>query len=200
MSAHSLPGQTLAGALWPETRASRGARFVVLALVGSALMTLSAKTQIPFFPVPMTLQTFALMAISAAFGSRLAAATMLVYVAEGALGLPVFSGTPEKGIGLAYMLGGTGGYLVGFVFAAFLVGFVAERGGSRSVIRLGAAMLAGDVIVFGFGLAWLGLLFGWDQPILEWGLYPFIHGDLIKIALAACGVPAAMALIRRIKG
>lgn len=200
MSAFSIPSRTVAGALWPETTASQAVRFVVLALVGSALMTLAAKTQVPFYPVPMTLQTFALMAISAAYGSRLAAVTMLVYLAEGALGLPVFAGTPEKGIGLAYMMGGTGGYLVGYVFAAFLVGFVAERGGSQSVIKLGAAMFIGNVIIFGLGLAWLGMLFGWDKPILEWGLYPFVYGDLTKIALAACGVPAVWALIKRIKG
>lgn len=197
MSAFSLSNRTVVGALWGETSA---VRFVVLALVGSALMTLAAKTQVPFFPVPMTLGTFALMAISAAYGSRLATATMLVYLAEGALGLPVFSGTPEKGVGLAYMMGGTGGYLVGYVFAAFIVGFVAERVGSQSVIKLGAAMLVGDIIIFGLGVSWLGVLFGWDKPVLEWGLYPFIYGDLTKIALAACGVPAVWAVIKRIKG
>ncbi len=200
MSALTLPGRTLADALWPETSAPQAVRFVVLALVGSVLMTVASKIQVPFFPVPMNLGTFAVMAISAAYGSRLAVATMLLFLAQGAMGLPVFVGTPEKGIGLAYMLGSTGGYLAGYVVAAFIIGYVAERVGPASVFKLGAAMLAGDVVIFALGVAWLGMLFGWDKPVLEWGLYPFIYGDLTKIALAACGVPAVWALISRLKG
>ncbi len=109
---------TLAGTLWPAGKAHALLRGLVLAVAGTALLTVSAKIQIPFYPVPMTMQTFVVLALGMAYGWRLGGATLLLYLAEGATGLPVFAGTPEKGIGLAYMLGGTGGYLAGFVLAA----------------------------------------------------------------------------------
>lgn len=166
-------------------------RGMVLAVAGTALLTIAAKIQVPFYPVPMTLQTFVVLALGMAYGWRLGAATLLLYLAEGALGLPVFAGTPEKGIGLAYMLGGTGGYLIGFVLAAAACGWLAERGWDRGVVRTAAAMLIGNAIIYVPGLLWLGGLFGWDKPILEWGLTPFLLGDLTKLALAAAVLPLA---------
>ncbi len=190
---------TLASAVWPPEKASGMVRNVILAIGGTALLTIAAKIQVPFYPVPMTMQTFVVLAIGMAYGWRLGGATMLLYMAEGAAGLPVFAGTPEKGIGLAYMLGGTGGYLIGFVLAAALCGWLAERGWDRSVAKTALAMLAGNAIIYVPGLLWLGGLYGWDKPILEWGLTPFILGDLTKLALAAAVLPLAWRWLGRPK-
>ena len=122
---------------------------------------------------------------------------MTLYLVEGAAGLPVFAGTPEKGIGLAYMLGGTGGYLVGFVLAAAVCGYLAERGWDRRVVTTALAMLIGNALIYIPGLVWLGSLFGWDKPIVEWGLTPFILGDLVKLALAAAILPLVWKTLRR---
>jgi len=164
---------------------------MVLAVAGTALLTISAKIQIPFYPVPMTLQTFVVLALGMAYGWRLGGATLLLSLAEGAAGLPVFAGTPEKGIGLAYMLGSTGGYLAGFVLAAAVCGWLAERGWDRNLIRTAAAMVIGNAVIYVPGLLWLGGLYGWDKPILEWGLTPFLAGDLAKLALATAVLPLA---------
>lgn len=183
---------TLAMTVWPvegDSLAKRIGRTVLLAVMGSMLLWASAKAHVPFYPVPMTMQTFAIMVIGMAYGWRLGTATVLLYLAEGALGLPVFSGTPEKGLGLVYMAGSTGGYLFGFVFAAAACGWLAERGWDRSVITTALAMFIGNVLIFIPGVLWLGVLFGWDKPILAWGLTPFILGGLVKIALAAAVLP-----------
>lgn len=178
---------TLAAALW------RGAdtlpRNAALALAGSIALCVSAKIQVPFYPVPMTTQPFVVLMVGMAFGWRLGAATVLLYLAQGALGLPVFAGTPEKGIGLAYMAGPTGGYLLGFVFAAALAGWLAERGFDRNVMLTAVAMLLGNAVIYIPGLLWLGAVVGWDKPVLEWGLTPFLFGDATKLALAALLMP-----------
>jgi biotin transport system substrate-specific component len=166
-------------------------RNVVLAIAGSLALWLSAKLQVPFYPVPMTMQTFVVLVIGTAFGWRLGAATVALYLAEGALGLPVFAGTPEKGIGLAYMAGPTGGYLLGYFPAAALCGFLANRGWDRRIGTMALSMLLGTVVIYAFGLSWLGTIVGWDKPILAWGLTPFILGDLLKLALAAAVLPLA---------
>jgi biotin transport system substrate-specific component len=195
-SSTTFPQQTLIGAVWPEGSLARPLRLALLALAGTALLTVSAKIQIPFWPVPMTMQTFAVLAIGMAYGWRLGGATVLLYLAEGAAGLPVFAGTPEKGIGIAYMMGGTGGYLLGFVLAAALAGWLAERGWDRSVATTALAMLIGNVVIYVPGLLWLGALFGWDKPILAWGLVPFLAGDLVKLLLAAAAMPLAWTAVR----
>lgn len=189
--------KSIASAFLPDDRVLKIATFVVLALAGSLVMAVSAKVKVPFYPVPMTLQTLALMAIVAAYGLRLGTATIILYLVEGAIGLPVFTGTPEKGIGLAYMMGPTGGYLAGYILAAIIVGFAVERGFSGKPFRLFGAMLVADAVVFALGIAWLGSLMGWDKPILAWGLYPFVLGDLVKIALAASEIAALDTLIAR---
>lgn len=160
-------------------------RQIALVAAGSALLTLSAKLSVPFFPVPMTFQSLVVLLIGAAFGPRLAAVTLATYLAQGAAGLPVFAGTPEKGIGLAYMAGPTGGFLLGFVLAAITVGWLTERGAGRRLWTAGLAMLAGTVAVYVPGLLWLGAAVGWDKPVLEWGLYPFVYGDVLKLVIAA---------------
>lgn len=201
MPSLSVTADTLAATLWPvgqaKPAAARALRNILLAVVGAQLIWLSAKIQVPFHPVPMTMQTFMVLGLGMAYGWRLGAATVLLYLAEGAMGLPVFAGTPEKGIGLAYMAGGTGGYLLGYVMAAGACGWLAERGWDRNVITAALAMLAGNVLIYVPGLLWLGILFGWDQPILEWGLTPFVLGDLAKLALAAAALPLAWKLVGR---
>jgi len=170
-----------------------------MALAGTALLTLCAKIQVPFFPVPMTMTTFAVLTIGMTYGWRLGTATLLLYLAEGAAGLPVFAGTPEKGIGLAYMMSGTGGYLLGYVMAAACCGWLAERGWDRHFGSTVLVMLIGNALIYVPGLLWLGALYGWDKPILEWGLTPFILGDVTKLALAATLMPIAWSLIRKWK-
>lgn len=160
-------------------------------LLGVAFITLCAKLRVPSWPVPMTLHTLAVMAIAVATGPRLATATFLAYLAAGAAGLPVFSGTPERGIGLAYMAGPTGGYLLGYLAASGLAGALAQRRGHVGRVL---AMLAGLAVTYAIGLPWLGLYVPLDQ-VIPLGFTPFILGDLINIAMVALGaalVPARL--------
>ena len=196
MPAASPARPTLAAVLWPQASLSPVLRMVALAVLGAVLLTVSAKVQIPFYPVPMTMQPLVVVLLGAAYGSRLGAATVLLYLAQGAAGLPVFAGTPEKGLGLAYMAGPTGGYLAGFVLAAFLVGRLAERGWNRAPVTAFAAMAAGLAAIYLPGVAWLATLIGADKA-LAFGLYPFLWGDLLKVALGTALLPAAWALTRR---
>jgi biotin transport system substrate-specific component len=185
---------TLIDSVWP--RESGGiVRLVLLAVVGSALMAISAKTSIPLEPVPLTMQTFAVLVIAMAYGARLAGATLLLYLAEGAVGLPVF----ESGAGIAYMAGPTGGYLFGFLVAAVLVGWLAERSWDRNVVLTFAANLAGTAIIFAFGVAWLSTLIGFEKAV-EAGFKPFVMVAFIKIALAAAVLPLVWKLAIRKRG
>jgi len=187
---------TLITALWPAGTRTRFLRLVLLAVAGSLLLTLSAKIQVPFWPVPMTMQTFAVLVIAMAFGPRLGAATVGLYLLEGAFGLPVFAGTPVKGIGLAYMAGPTGGYLVGMLAAAVLVGTLARRGWDRSIVGTLSAAFLGAVAIFVPGLLWLGVLIGFDKALMA-GLVPFLPAEGLKIVLAALLLPACWSVIRR---
>lgn len=193
--------RTLVDTIWPASTAlnamGNAVRVVLLTVTGSLLIWLAAKIQIPFYPVPLTMGTFAVLFIGMAYGWRLGSATVLLYLFEGAIGLPVFAGTPEKGIGIAYMLGGTGGYLFGYVVAAAVVGWLAERGWDKSILSTGIAMLVGNVLIYVPGLLWLGTLFGWDKPIIQWGLVPFVLGDVVKLALAATLLPITRAVFDR---
>ncbi|PSC04694.1 biotin transporter BioY [Alsobacter soli] len=189
MAAQSLP-TTLASAFWPARADAAGfARSVFLALVGTALLTLSAKIKVPFYPVPMTMQTLVVLVLGAAYGSRLAAATVVAYLLEGALGLPVFADTPERGVGLAYMMGPTGGYLLGFIAGAWLVGYLAERGFGRSLVGMGVAMTLGHAAIFAFGFGWLAMA---TSAHVAWtaGVVPFFAATALKTALGTALVPA----------
>jgi biotin transport system substrate-specific component len=190
--------QALAPSLLPQDRALRIAGLVLLAFAGSLLMWVSAKIKVPFYPVPMTLQTLALFGIAAAYGMRLGVVTIALYLIEGALGLPVFAGTPEKGIGIAYMFGPTGGYLASYMIAAAIVGYAVDHGLGRNPFKLFGAMLAAEVVILSMGAAWLAYLLGTEKA-LTFGVGPFIVTDLVKIALAACLVPALTALFSRAK-
>ena len=188
--------RALAVAVWPET-VNRAVQAAVLVVAGTAILAISAKTQVPFWPVPMTLQTLAVMAIAAAYGSNLAVATVIAYIAEGLAGIPVFAGAAA---GPAYVLGPTGGFLLAFVVGAAIVGFAADRGDSRSFAKLAIAMVLADVVIFALGLVWLGAAvpkIGYSAKLLSIGLYPFVLGDLLKIALASMLIPAVWGLVGR---
>jgi len=190
---------TLAHTLWPaQSSSGRTARNVLLALVGTLALTVSAKTQIPFWPIPMTMQTFVVLVIGMAYGSRLGAATVALYLLEGALGLPVFAGTPEKGVGLAYMMGPTGGYLLGFVVAAWVCGWLAERGFDRSPLKSLVAMSVGHALIFMFGVAWLAQLMGIEKAFIV-GVLPFWAATIVKTLLGVAVLPLAWKLVSRIK-
>lgn len=168
-----------------------------LMIVGSIALWVSAKISIPFYPVPLTMQTFVVLVIGMAFGWRLGAATILLYLTEGALGLPVFANTPERGIGLAYMIGPTGGYLLGFILATVTVGWLAERGWDRRISTSLAALTIGTTIIFLTGILWLGILLGWEKPIVALGVTPFILGAILKILLAATTLPLIWKFIQK---
>lgn len=182
-------------ALWPARTDNRILRAVVLALIGSALLTLSAKIHVPFYPVPMTMQTWMVMVLGMAFGPTLGLATVLLYLAEGAVGLPVFSGTPERGLGLAYMVGPTGGYLLGFAISAWAVGMISRW--RPDWLGLTVAVIAGTVLTFVPGVLWLsGLLGDFDQALAA-GLIPFLPGALFKGLLAIAVGLAGLSWMRR---
>ena len=189
--------QTLISHTFPIGLVHDWTRYLLIVILGSLLIALSSKIQVPFYPVPMTLQTMFVLLFGMALGWRLASATIFLYLIEGALGFPVFAGTPEKGLGLTYMLGGTGGYLFGFIIAAATCGWLAERGWGRNVTTTVAAMLIGNVLIYIPGLLWLGIIFGWEKPILSWGFLPFLWGDLLKLGLAAAIMPLAWKLVNK---
>jgi len=197
----NVHGTALAPSLLPATR-DRTLAEAALVLVGTVILVISAKISVPFFPVPMTLQTLAVMAIAAAYGMRLGTMTVVAYLAEGFVGLPVFTATPPAAAGPLYFLGPTGGFLAGFILLALIVGYAADRGWDRSFVRLFGAMIAADVVVFILGFAWLALFAqaGGHTGIgfagaWTYGVMPFLLGDLLKIALAAALVPASWGLL-----
>jgi len=194
----------LAETLLPEG-AARAIGAVLLVIAGTAVLAIAAKIKVPFWPVPMTLQTLAIMALAAGYGSRLAVATVLAYLAEGLIGLPVFTNTPPAVAGPTYFLGPTGGFLIGFIALAFIVGLAADRGWSRSFARLFAAMVVADIVVFILGfvwLAWFATLSNGASGLgvataFSAGVAPFLLADLLKIVLAALAVPAVWGLVER---
>ena len=181
----------------PNGRLNTWLGYSLIVVLGSCLVALSSKVQVPFYPVPMTLQTMTVLMLGMALGWRLAGATILLYLVEGALGLPVFAGTPLKGVGLTYMLGTTGGYLFGFLIAAIVCGWLAERGWGQNFVATAACMVVGNLVIYLFGISWLGVVVGWDKPLLDWGVLPFLWGDLLKITLAAITMPLAWKLIAK---
>ena len=171
-------------------------RYGILTLTGSALIAICAQVSVPFYPVPVTMQTFAVILIGLTYGWRLGGITVALYLIEGSIGLPVFAG--GKG-GMIVMMGPTAGYLYGFFLAAVACGWFTERGFDRSYLKLIVPLLAGNVLLYTSGLIWLGNFIGWDKPVLELGLYPFIPGDLMKIALVAVLLPTVWKYVERMK-
>jgi biotin transport system substrate-specific component len=196
MAATMTTPNTVLAAVLPREGTARIVANVIAVVAGSLVLWAAAKIQVPFFPVPMTLTTLAIMLIGATYGWRLGLATVALYLLEGAFGLPVFSGTPERGIGLAYMMGPTGGYLVGYLAAIFIVGWFAERGADKSAIRLFGVMLVADAVILALGYIWLASLIG-AEAAWTGGVAPFLLGDLLKVAIAALAVPAGNRLLGR---
>ncbi|WP_121634623.1 biotin transporter BioY [Tropicibacter alexandrii] len=172
----------------------------LLVVAGIAILAVAAKIKVPMWPVPMTMGTFAVLSLGAAYGARLGLVTILGYMIVGMLGFDVFAGSSAEAYGLSYMMGGTGGYLVGYVLATVALGMLARLGWDRSAPKMAGAMLLGNVLIYVPGLLWLGVLYGWDKPILDWGLTPFLMGDALKLALAALLLPAAWKLVGRARG
>lgn len=169
----------------------KAARTAAIIIAGVALITLCAKLRIPFWPVPLTLYTLAVMGIAVATCPRMATATFFTFLAVGAAGLPVFSGSPERGVGFAYLMGPTGGYLLGYLVASWLTGRLAE---GRQMFGRTVAMLAGLAVTYAVGLPWLGLYIP-AKDVIPLGFTPFILGDLINIAMVAVGsamIPARL--------
>lgn len=174
-------------------RLDQRVRDILLIVGGSLLVALMAQVKIPlpFTPVPLTGQTFAVLLVGAALGSRRGAASLLLYLAQGMLGLPVFAGGAG---GLAYLSGPTGGYLIGFVCAAFLVGWLAEGGKDRRFHIALLVFLAGEVVIYLCGVSWLAVHIGFEKALAA-GLFPFLPGDAVKLLAAALALPAAWKLI-----
>lgn len=184
--------QTLIGRLWPEKTVTLF-RWGVLILVGSLFLAACAQITVWTVPVPVTMQTFGVLVVGAVYGWRLGAATVAAYLLEGAIGLPFFAGLTG---GLPILFGPTGGYLFGFVAAAAMVGWLAERGWDRNILTMALAMLIGNLVLYVPGLLWLSTFFGWEKAI-EYGLSPFVLIDAVKLAAAALLLPAAWQFMRR---
>jgi len=167
-----------------------------LVLAGSALLALSAQVSVPFYPVPVTGQTLVVLMIGMAYGSRLGTATLLAYLVEGGMGLPVFA---NGGAGWAYLLGPTGGYLTGFLVAAFILGLLAERGMGRSPVSTALAMLVGTAVIYLFGATWLSGFIGFEKAVAA-GVLPFLYGDAAKLIVAAGLMPLAWRAVRALAG
>jgi biotin transport system substrate-specific component len=186
----ALNDKVLADAFGATEGMALRAKQLVLVIVGIAVLAIAAKINVPMWPVPITMGTFAVLTLGTAYGPRLGLATILGYMIVGAVGFDVFAGSSAEAHGLTYMMGGTGGYLVGYVLATLALGYAARAGWDRSMGKMALGLVVGNVLIYVPGLIWLGMLYGWDKPILQWGLTPFLIGDAIKLALAALLVPA----------
>jgi len=164
---------------------SKLVKYVFLALLGSIILAISSKIKIPFYPVPMTMQTLIVLIIGIGFGWKLGLATISLYLFEGIIGLPVFSGTPEKGIGLIYFTGPTMGYLLGFLVAVYISGkFIYDN----NIIKNFSKLLLATSFIYILGISWLGNLIGWDKPIFQLGAQPFLLAELLKILIATFAI------------
>ena len=160
-------------------------KYVFLALLGSILLAISSKIKIPFYSVPMTMQTLVVLVIGIVFGWKLGLATVSLYLFEGVIGLPVFSGTPEKGVGLIYFTGPTMGYLLGFLVAVYISGrFLYDNNLVKNFFKL----LLATSFIYILGMAWLGSLIGWEKPIFQLGAQPFLLAELLKILIATFAI------------
>ena len=155
-------------------------KFILLTILGSLLLTISAKVKIPFYPVPMTMQTFVVLLIGISCGYKIGIASVSLYLLEGIMGLPVFSNSPEKGVGLIYFTGPTMGYLIGFLFATFFAGYLDFK---VNFFLIFFKLILSVSIIYILGLVWLGQLIGWEKPIFSLGAKPFLLAELFKIII-----------------
>ena len=171
-------------------------KLTLISIVGSILITISAKTKIPFYPVPMTMQTFMVLFLGITLGPKIGLLTISLYLFEGIFGLPVFSGTPEKGIGLIYFTGPTMGYLIGFLVAVYFAGsFKYDKGIINTFLKL----IFSISFVYILGMIMLGILIGWDKPIFNWGAQPFLLAELFKMLLLLFLTPTLLKVKKLIK-
>jgi len=166
--------------LTKSLQAQKILKYIIITFVGSILLTISAKVKIPFYPVPMTMQTFVVLFLGVSFGYKIGLATVGLYLFEGIIGLPVFSNSPEKGIGLVYFTGPTMGYLVGFLGATFLAGYLNFK---TNIISIFFKLILSVSVIYILGLLWLGNLIGWDKPVIQLGASPFLLAELFKILI-----------------
>ena len=152
----------------------------IIIFLGTVALTISAKLKIPFYPVPMTMQTFVVLFLGLALGYKIGLATVGVYLLEGIVGIPVFSNSPEKGVGLIYFMGPTMGYLIGFLFAVFFAGYLNLK---NNIFIIFSKLIFAVSTIYLFGIIWLGTLIGWDKPILQLGVTPFLLAELFKVCL-----------------
>ena len=160
-------------------------KYLFFALMGSVILAISSKIKVPFYPVPMTMQTLVVLMIGVGFGWRLWVATIALYLLEGMMGLPVFSGTPEKGIGIVYFTGPTMGYLIGFLTASYLASKINNKDSFLIVLT---KLIIATSTIYMLGLLWLGTLIGWDKPIFQLGAQPFLLAELFKILIASLAI------------
>ena len=163
-----------------EIKQTRILKSIFIALIGTVILAISAKIKIPFFPVPMTMQTFVVLFIGITLGWKLGIATVSLYLLEGIIGLPVFSGTPENGLGLVYFTGPTMGYLVGFLFSVFFAGFFKF---DKNILKNFFKLIFSVSPIYILGIMWLGIAIGWDKPLIQLGVHPFLLAELFKILL-----------------
>ena len=155
-------------------------KFFALIFIGTIALTFSAKLRIPFYPIPMTMQTFVVLFLGMAFGYKIGLATVGAYLFEGIIGIPVFSNSPEKGVGLVYFPGPTMGYLIGFLSAVFLAGYLDLK---KNIFLIFIKLTLAVSTIYIFGVFWLGNLIGWEKPIIELGVTPFLLAEFFKICL-----------------
>ncbi len=153
---------------------------ILIILLGSIALTISAKIKIPFYPVPMTMQTFVVLFLGMCFGHKIGLASISLYLLEGIIGLPVFSNSPERGIGFVYFTGPTMGYLIGFLTACYFASFIKDR---DSYFLIFIKLILSVSTIYLLGILWLGILLGWDKPIIKLGVSPFLYAELTKIIL-----------------
>ena len=179
-----------------EIKLNKIAKIILVAVLGTLLLTISAKIKIPFYPVPMTMQTFVVLFIGITLGPKIGLLTISLYLFEGIFGLPVFAGTPEKGIGLIYFTGPTMGYLIGFLVAVYFAGsFKYDKGIINTFLKL----IFSISFVYILGMIWLGILIGWDKPIFKLGAQPFLLAELFKMLLLLFLTPTLLKVKKLIK-
>ncbi|MCF6443388.1 biotin transporter BioY [Nereida sp. MMG025] len=198
----ALNDKALTEAFGPTEGTSLRIKQAILVVLGIAALAIAAKIKIPMFPspVPITLGTFAVLTIGVTYGPRLGLATIMGYMIIGALGFDVFASSSAEANGISYMMGGTGGYLLGYVAATLYLGYAARRGLDRSIEGMGGALLVANALIYVPGVLWLHqFTSGWAQT-MEWGLTPYVIGDLMKLALAALLIPSLWKLVGKARG
>ncbi len=179
-----------------EIKQSKILKNVFIVLMGTVLLAISSKIKIPFYPVPMTMQTLVILFLGIALGWKLGLATISLYLFEGIIGIPVFSGTPEKGIGIAYFTGPTMGYLVGFLFTVYFAG---SFNFSKNLFIKFLQLFFSVSFIYILGVLWLGTLIGWDKPLFQFGVQPFLLAELLKILIILISFSKIKKLNRYIK-